>query len=399
MLVGEEVHLLLGALCGVTQHQLAVGLADGKVATLAVVDGAHAQFRGIGCAGGGEPAGDAGIRGGAQVVAIAHRRVAESLLQQLVQHTGTQQRRVQITVAGRAPLQRRVGRPLGRRQVLGQQLRLLVLDEVQRQALDGQLRVLLQRGQGVVLGPEGVHQEQGHPGAVVLAGGQHLLDDDVQEGLPVAHLQQVLGLVQAHRRAQAAVELDDGGAGHGLTGRFLTDLDVVEHRRSRQRLDRVLPDQASRARFQLPVVVAEHLDGGVADPRGAHLVRGLCKTVVAHEPDPRGERLGTGARNPRQLAVRMREGDAARRAEAVYPPPGDMRRAASPSPEEYGATGLSRAWKAAGQRHLQPLISPLVGSWAAGDPGRIRTSDTRFRKPLLYPLSYRASAPARSRRS
>ena len=26
-----------------------------------------------------------------------------------------------------------------------------------------------------------------------------------------------------------------------------------------------------------------------------------------------------------------------------------------------------------------------------GDPGMIRTSDTRFRKPLLYPLSYRAT--------
>jgi hypothetical protein len=26
-------------------------------------------------------------------------------------------------------------------------------------------------------------------------------------------------------------------------------------------------------------------------------------------------------------------------------------------------------------------------------PGRIRTSDSRFRKPLLYPLSYRRKAP------
>ena len=31
-----------------------------------------------------------------------------------------------------------------------------------------------------------------------------------------------------------------------------------------------------------------------------------------------------------------------------------------------------------------------------GGPGRIRTSDTRFRKPLLYPLSYKASALARA---
>jgi hypothetical protein len=28
-----------------------------------------------------------------------------------------------------------------------------------------------------------------------------------------------------------------------------------------------------------------------------------------------------------------------------------------------------------------------------GAPGRIRTCDTRFRKPVLYPLSYEGSIP------
>ena len=34
-----------------------------------------------------------------------------------------------------------------------------------------------------------------------------------------------------------------------------------------------------------------------------------------------------------------------------------------------------------------------------GGPGRIRTSDTRFRKPLLYPLSYKAGANPQVRRT
>jgi hypothetical protein len=49
-----------------------------------------------------------------------------------------------------------------------------------------------------------------------------------------------------------------------------------------------------------------------------------------------------------------------------------------------------------GARYRKPLRGrfrrrpePTVGA-PAGGPERIRTSDTRFRKPLLYPLSYGA---------
>jgi hypothetical protein len=36
---------------------------------------------------------------------------------------------------------------------------------------------------------------------------------------------------------------------------------------------------------------------------------------------------------------------------------------------------------------------PLTYKESESAPGRIRTSDSRFRKPLLYPLSYRRKAP------
>jgi hypothetical protein len=44
--------------------------------------------------------------------------------------------------------------------------------------------------------------------------------------------------------------------------------------------------------------------------------------------------------------------------------------------------------------HLLRLATVLVSAAKRDAPGRTRTSDTRFRKPLLYPLSYEgAGAP------
>ena len=36
--------------------------------------------------------------------------------------------------------------------------------------------------------------------------------------------------------------------------------------------------------------------------------------------------------------------------------------------------------------------SLLSGGFVCGAPGRTRTGDLRFRKPLLYPLSYRGAS-------
>ena len=59
-----------------------------------------------------------------------------------------------------------------------------------------------------------------------LAQVEHLPGDDVEEGQPAAHAQQRLGAVHAHRRAEAAVELDHGGLRDRRGGVLVGDLDV-----------------------------------------------------------------------------------------------------------------------------------------------------------------------------
>ena len=58
--------------------------------------------------------------------------------------------------------------------------------------------------------------------------GEHLAHDDVEEAQPVAHLEQRLGAVHPHRRAEAAVELDDRGARERRPGGVVGDVDVGE---------------------------------------------------------------------------------------------------------------------------------------------------------------------------
>ena len=78
ILVGEVVHLLLRRLRRVPQDQLLVGLADGQVAALAVGRGPAADLRRVRRPAGGEPAGEGGIRRGAEIVGVGHRRIAVS---------------------------------------------------------------------------------------------------------------------------------------------------------------------------------------------------------------------------------------------------------------------------------------------------------------------------------
>ena len=137
VLVGEVLHLLIGGLSGVAQDELAVGLADGQVSTLLVIDGATTQLSGVRGTRGSEPASQTTVGDRSQVVAVGHRGVLEPGRQELVEHTGSEQGGVEVTVARRAPLQGGVLLPLNRGESLGVKLGLLILQEVQVQSLDG----------------------------------------------------------------------------------------------------------------------------------------------------------------------------------------------------------------------------------------------------------------------
>jgi hypothetical protein len=49
--------------------------------------------------------------------------------------------------------------------------------------------------------------------------------------------------------------------------------------------------------------------------------------------------------------------------------------------------------------HFGCQRTPRIGAQNAGVPGRIRTCDRRFRRPLLYPLSYGDSGHKDTQRS
>jgi hypothetical protein len=212
------------------------------------------------------------LEDGAQVVGVRDERVAVAALEQRVEHPGRQQRRVEVAVAGWAPLQRRVGRPLDRRQVVGEELRLLVLDEVRRHV---GARLGVERLQRVVVRGERVHQHERQPRARPAAQLEHLARDHVEEAHPVLRLDQRLRARHAHARTEPAVELDH----HRLVQRRLPRWQPVELLRILDRLDLGLRDHPRLALGQLPVVVLEGGDRGLREPLPPHLLHAGLQPV------------------------------------------------------------------------------------------------------------------------
>ena len=201
---------------------------------------------------------------------------------QPVEQPGGHHRGVDVTVPGRAPLHRRVPRPADRRQVLGAQLGLLVLQELQRQPLHRQVVVACQRRQRVRGGAEAVHEDQRQRRAVLSAQVQDLARDHVEERQPATHAQQRLRAGHAHGGAEAAVELDHDRLADGVGRDLVADLDVGE-RLHVERLDVLLGDHAGLAVLDLPVVVREDLDRQLVHACVPHLVLGSPEPLRCHD--------------------------------------------------------------------------------------------------------------------
>ena len=112
-----------------------------EVAALAVVDGALAHLGDVGDALARHPRGNRTLAGGAEVVGVGEEGVAEAPLAQGVQQSRRLERDVDVAVPGRAPLELGVLGPLDGRQVVGAQLGLAVLEEVEREAVDREVGV------------------------------------------------------------------------------------------------------------------------------------------------------------------------------------------------------------------------------------------------------------------
>ena len=217
-------------------------------------------------------------------------------------------------MAGRTPLEVGVLGPGRRREVLGQELGLLVLQELQRQA---------RRPAGPRSGPARpwcpptvrklFMKISGSAGVVLLAQVEHLPGDDVEEGQPAAHAQQRLGAVHAHRRAEPAVELDHGGGRDRLRGGLVGSTSTSASDSMSSGLDRGLGDHAGLAVLEQPVVVGEDLDRDRVDPGGGHLVACLVQGLCYPYLDRRLVRASSRARTPEpRRHVRGRQARAAR---------------------------------------------------------------------------------------
>ena len=164
------------------------------------------------------PGEDARLEHGAEVVGVRDERVAVAAFEQGVEQPRGEQGRVEVAVTGRAPLERRVVRPLDRHQVVDADLRLLVLHEVGGH-VGREGVVLRERLERLVVRVEGVHQHEREPRAGPAPRLEHLAGDDVEEGEPVLGLDQRLGLGHAHARAEPAVELDHDRLGRAARRR------------------------------------------------------------------------------------------------------------------------------------------------------------------------------------
>jgi hypothetical protein len=131
--VGQVLEVLWQRLRGLAEHDAAVVDAGGEVPALLVAGGAAHGLDRERCPGLREPAGHTRVGDGAEVVGVGHEHALEAGVDQLVEQAAAAERGVEVTVTGRTPLERRVDRPAHRLEVVDPDLRLLVLQELQRQ--------------------------------------------------------------------------------------------------------------------------------------------------------------------------------------------------------------------------------------------------------------------------
>jgi hypothetical protein len=107
---------------------------------------------------------------------------------------------------------------------------------------------------------------------------EHLVDDDVEEGVPGLHLDQRLRLGHPHARAESAVQLEHDDL---VDRRPIGLRELLGLRQVGDRLDLRLRQEPLLPLAQTLLVVGEGVDGGRGQARRAHLLEG-----DAHRRDP-----------------------------------------------------------------------------------------------------------------
>ncbi|GMT17579.1 hypothetical protein PFISCL1PPCAC_8876, partial [Pristionchus fissidentatus] len=218
----ELVHVVLGHLRNLEQHQTVLVLQSGSSLHVGprLVRHFHHKLGRVGRV--EHEVENVEVDGGAHVVNVGQEAVLLALLDELVEQARVVESLVEVAVAGRVP-----GLVVGALNVGDDgHERLLVDAWVARLAegVDGDLDigVLLEQLLRVVVSVERVHEHQRHVNVVRLVQRLNLLHRQVEEGEVIAHRDDRLGPLAAHRRAETSVELDDHQlVEHGGDGRLV----------------------------------------------------------------------------------------------------------------------------------------------------------------------------------
>ena len=202
----EGLEICLGALRAFAQDQATI--AQCEMSALPIRDGALCNFHGEGDAIGSQPTENSHVEHGAEIIRVGHEGEADPLGSQRIEHSGFDQRGIEIPVARWAPLELGRFRPFDRRTTQGVDSRNAPL-----QKIEGQRTCELRKpGQGrerIIPGLEAIHQDQRQRDPELLARPEHLSGDQIEKGKTRPHRQQTLGHRESHSGPEPAVQFDD----------------------------------------------------------------------------------------------------------------------------------------------------------------------------------------------
>lgn len=317
----ELVDVLLGDLGDFQKTGLALVVDDGT--TLNVGLGLVGQLHNVLRAGVGHVLQDTEVNDGTKIVRIGQEDVLDATLKELVEGARVVEGLKDVTVARRVPVLQGSVEALGS----GQER---VLDDpgvarlVEGDDVDVVTLVLLDDGLGVLVGVEGVHEDEGN---IDIIGAVQVLDlthGQVEEGHALTNLNDRLGANATHRGTKTTVQLDNSQLVEELNRGLVAQVVVVDDLRGLRRGDAVPVDGVA-----LGLVIQEtteeskevvHLsletllllgigDGlgegiqGVTHLRSGHAGGGILKGL---EREGFGQRTLTRRRNERHVATKSR---------------------------------------------------------------------------------------------
>jgi hypothetical protein len=219
----ELVDVLLGDLGNLEQTDLAVGVNNGT--SLDVSLGLVSQLHDVLGLGVNHVLQDAEIDHGAEVVGVGQEDVLDAPFNQLVESTGVVQGLENVTVSGGVPVLEGRVEALG-----GGQERVLddagVARLVEGDDVDVVALVLLDNGLGVLVGVEGVHEDEGHVDVEAAVEVLDLAHGEIEEGHALTDLNDGLGTHATHGGTETTVQLDNGQLVQELDGGVGTEVIV-----------------------------------------------------------------------------------------------------------------------------------------------------------------------------